>query len=104
MIPGTLRPLPKKIKEVKDEAEKLLRLVQLDIQNTKEIYTDSSLYTFEEIKTHYVRILDEYSDIVPLTKEADKLVDKYVNDYLLNKLVYSMFSELEINQNRLNQL
>ena len=34
MIPGTLRPLPKKVKEVKTEAEQLLRTVEYDINNT----------------------------------------------------------------------
>ncbi len=102
MIPGTLRPLPKKVKEVKIESENLLRTVEYDINNTKDIYANSSLFTFEEINIHSLRILDQYSQIVPLTKESDKLVDKYVNDYLLNQLVYSMFTRLEINERRLN--
>jgi len=102
MIPGTLRPLPKKVKEVKNEADKLLITVEYDINNTKEIYADSSLFTFEEINSHYLRILDQYSQLVPLTKEADKLVDKYVNDYLLNQLVYGLFTKLEMNEKRLN--
>lgn len=102
MIPGTLRPLPKKVKEVKTDADKILRTVEYDINNTKEIYADSSIFTFEEITSHYIRVLDQYSYLVPLTKEADKLVDKYVNDYLLNQLVYGLFTRLEMNERRLN--
>ncbi len=101
MIPGTLRPLPKKVKEVKTEADKLLRNVEYDINNTKDIYADSSLFTFEEINSHYIRILEQYSQLVPLAKEADKLVDKYVNDYLLNQLVYGLYTKLDMNENRL---
>ena len=102
MIPGTLRPLPKKVKEIKTETDKLLRTVEYDINNTKDIYADSSLFTFEEINSHYIRILDQYSQLVPLTKEADKLVDKYVNDYLLNQLVYGLYTKLDLNEKRLN--
>ncbi|MHA1259915.1 MAG: hypothetical protein ACTSRO_09810 [Candidatus Heimdallarchaeaceae archaeon] len=101
MIPGTLRPLPKKVKEVKTEADKLLRMAELDLETTKDIYRDSSLYTFDEIKYHYIKITDHYTNIVPLTKEADKLVDKYVNDILLSEYVYSIFSKLESVKSRL---
>jgi hypothetical protein len=101
MIPGTLRPLPKRVKEVKTAADSLLRTVDFDIENTKDIFKDSSLYTFEEVNDHYIRVLDQYSQIVPLTKDADKLVDKYVNDYLLNELVYGLFTNLEMKENRL---
>ena len=102
MIPGTLRPLPKKLKEVKTSAEKLMRTVQLDFENTKEILSDSSLYTFEEINYHHIRILEQLAEIIPLTKEADKIVDKHVNDALLSELVFNLFRNLEIAQNRLN--
>ncbi|MHA1218237.1 MAG: hypothetical protein ACTSO5_06065 [Candidatus Heimdallarchaeaceae archaeon] len=101
MIPGTLRPLPKKVKEVKTAVDLLLRTVDFDIENTKDIFKDSSLYTFEEINSHYMRIIDQYTQIRPLTKDADKLVDKYVNDYLLNELVYGQFTKLEMRENRL---
>ena len=101
MIPGTLRPLPKRVKEVKTVADLLLRSVDFDIENTKDIFKDSSLYTFEEINSHYMRVLDQYSQLIPLTKDADKLVDKYVNDYLLNQLVYGLFIKLEMRENRL---
>ncbi|MHA2358344.1 MAG: hypothetical protein ACXABK_06215 [Candidatus Heimdallarchaeaceae archaeon] len=37
MIPGTLRPLPKKIKEVKADADTLLRTVEHDLVTTKEM-------------------------------------------------------------------
>ncbi|MHA1447490.1 MAG: hypothetical protein ACTSSN_12415 [Candidatus Heimdallarchaeaceae archaeon] len=101
MIPGTLRPLPKKVKEVKTAVDLLLRTVDFDVENTKDIFKDSSLYTFEEINSHYMRIIDQYTQIRPLTKDADKLVDKYVNDYLLNELVYGQFTKLEMRENRL---
>ncbi len=101
MIPGTLRPLPKRVKEVKTAADLLLRTVDFDIENTKDIFKDSSLYTFEEINSHYIRVIDQYTQLVPLTKDADKLVDKYVNDYLLNQLVYGLFTKLEMRENRL---
>ena len=101
MIPGTLRPLPKKVKEVKTAADLLLRTVDFDVENSKDIFKDSSLYTFEEINSHYMRIIDQYTQIRPLTKDADKLVDKYVNDYLLNELVYGQFTKLEMRENRL---
>ncbi|MHA1398185.1 MAG: hypothetical protein ACTSSF_10890, partial [Candidatus Heimdallarchaeaceae archaeon] len=57
--------------------------------------------TFDEIKYHYIKITDHYTNIVPLTKEADKLVDKYVNDILLSEYVYSIFSKLESVKSRL---
>ncbi len=102
MIPGTLRPLPKKLKEVKTSADKLMRTVELDFENTKEVLKDSSLYTFEEINYHHIRILEQLAEIIPLTKEADKLVDKHVNDALLSELVFKLFSRLEMAQNRLH--
>jgi hypothetical protein len=103
MIPGTLRPLPKKLKEVKTSADNLMRTVELDFENTKDILKDSSLYTFEEIKYHHIRILEQLSEIIPLTKEADKLVDKHVNDALLSELVFNLFRKLEIAQDQLHK-
>ncbi len=103
MIPGTLRPLPKKLKEVKTSADQLMRTVELDFENTKEVLKDSSLYTFEEINYHHIRILDELAEIIPLTKEADKLVDKHVNDALLSELVFNLFRKLEMAQDRLHK-
>ena len=102
MIPGTLRPLPKKLKEVKTSAENLMRTVELDFENTIDILKDSSLYTFEEINYHHIRILDQLTEIIPLTKEADKLVDKHVNDALLSELVFNLFRNLEVAQDRLH--
>jgi hypothetical protein len=101
MIPGTLRPLPKKVKEVKTEADTLLRTVNHDLQTTGEILKNSSLYTFEEINYHYIRINEHLVKIIPLVREADKIATKYFNDYLLNKLVFNLFTDLETAENRL---
>lgn len=101
MIPGTLRPLPKKVKEVKEEADKYLRLAELDLSTTKEIFQDSSLYTFDELNYHFKKINDHLFIITPLVKEADKIVDKYVNDTLLSELVFKLYTQLEHIENRL---
>jgi hypothetical protein len=101
MIPGTLRPLPKKVKEVKSEADVLLRTVNHDLQTTGEILKNSSLYTFEEINYHYIRVNEHLVKVIPLVREADKIATKYFNDYLLNKLVFNLFSDLENAENRL---
>ncbi|MEE9411367.1 MAG: hypothetical protein V3V41_10605 [Candidatus Heimdallarchaeota archaeon] len=101
MIPGTLRPLPKKIKEVKTDAEKVLRTSQMDLENAKEMLKESSLYTFEEINIQYMRIIENHSNISPLEREADKLLNKYINDHLLNELVYKLHRDLESTQFRL---
>ncbi len=101
MIPGTLRPLPKKLKEIKMASDKLLRIINLDIQTTNEIYSDSSRFTFEEMNNQYLKIHDQQASITPLEKEADKLVNKYVNDYLLNEFVYNLYNKLTEAQNRL---
>ncbi|MHA1347153.1 MAG: hypothetical protein ACTSVO_07770 [Candidatus Heimdallarchaeaceae archaeon] len=103
MIPGTLRPLPKKLKEIKLASDKLLRMINLDIQTTKEIYSDSSRFSFEELKNQYLKINDQLTSINPLEKEADKLVTKYVNDYLLNEFVYNLYSKLVEAQNQLQK-
>ncbi len=102
MIPGTLRPLPKKIKEVKTEADKILRTSEMDLSNSKEMLSESSLYTFEEVNIQYMRIVNDISDISPLVKESDKLLNKYINDYLLNELVYRLHTGLERTQSRLH--
>jgi hypothetical protein len=101
MIPGTLRPLPKKVKEVKTEADSLLRTVNHDLQTTSEILQNSSLYTFEEINYHYLRINEHLVKVIPLVREADKIATKYFNDYLLNKLVFNLFTDLENAEARL---
>jgi len=103
MIPGTLRPLPKKLKETKTASDKLLRMINLDIQTTNEIYKDSSKFTFEEINNQYLKVNDQLASVNPLEKEADKLVNKYVNDYLLNEFVYNLYSKLAEVQNRLQR-
>ena len=101
MIPGTLRPLPKKVKEVKSEADVLLRTVNHDLQTTGEMLKNSSLYTFEEINYHYIRINEHLVKIIPLVREADKIATKYFNDYLLNKLVFNLFTDLDNAEHRL---
>ncbi|MHA1552184.1 MAG: hypothetical protein ACTSQC_09585 [Candidatus Heimdallarchaeaceae archaeon] len=101
MIPGTLRPLPKKLKETKILSDKLLRMINLDIQTTDEIYSDSSRFTFEELNNQYLKINDQLASVNPLEKETDKLVTKYVNDYLLNEFVYNLYNKLAEAQNRL---
>ncbi len=103
MIPGTLRPLPKKLKEIKIASDKLLRMINLDIQTTDEIYDDSSRFTFEEINNQYLKVNDQLASVNPLEKEGDKLVNKYVNDYLLNEFVYNFYSKLVEGQNRLGR-
>ena len=102
MIPGTLRPLPKKIKEVKTAADKVLRTSEMDLSNSKEMLSESSLYTFEEINLQYMRVVNDIADISPLVKESDKLLNKYINDYLLNELVYRLHTGLERTQSRLH--
>ena len=101
MIPGTLRPLPKKVKEVKSETDVLLRTVTHDLQTTGEILKNSSLYTFEEINYHYISINEHLVKVIPLVREADKIATKYFNDYLLNKLVFNLFTDLETAEHRL---
>ncbi|MCK5409018.1 MAG: hypothetical protein KAJ30_02030, partial [Candidatus Heimdallarchaeota archaeon] len=101
MIPGTLRPLPKKLKETKIASDKLLRMINLDIQTTDEIHSDSSRFTFEELNNQYLKINDQLASVNPLEKETDKLVTKYVNDYLLNEFVYNLYNKLAEAQNRL---
>jgi ribosomal protein S4 len=103
MIPGTLRPLPKKLKETKIASDKLLRIIYLDIQKTDEIYSDSSTFTFEEINNQYLNINNQLASVNPLEKEADKLVTKYVNDYLLNEFVYNIYRKLAEAQTRLQK-
>ncbi|NPD88884.1 MAG: hypothetical protein HGN29_09165 [Asgard group archaeon] len=101
MIPGTLRPLPKKVKEVKSEADVLLKTVNHDLQTTGEMLKNSTLYTFEEINYHYIRINEHLVKVIPLVREAEKIATKYFNDYLLNKLVFNLFSDLETAESRL---
>jgi ribosomal protein S4 len=103
MIPGTLRPLPKKLKETKIASDKLLRIIHLDIQKTDEIYSDSSIFTFEEINNQYLNVNNQLASVNPLEKEADKLVTKYVNDYLLNEFVYNIYRKLAEAQTRLQK-
>ncbi len=103
MIPGTLRPLPKKLKETKLTSDKLLRIINLEIQTTDEIYSDSSRFTFEELNSQYLKVNDQLASIEPLEKETDKLVTKYVNDQLLNEFVYNLYNKLSGAQNRLQR-
>ena len=95
MIPGTLRPLPKKLKETKIASDKLLRMINLDIQTTNEIYSDSSRFTFEELNNQYLKINDQLASVNPLEKETDKLVTKYVNE----RDIFHVF----INKNVINE-
>ncbi|MHA1400345.1 MAG: hypothetical protein ACTSQE_08350, partial [Candidatus Heimdallarchaeaceae archaeon] len=103
MIPGTLRPLPKKLAKTKQEAERLIRAIEYDSETTKEMLSSSQNYTFEEVRSQYLRYLDYYTKIKPLAKDADKLLVKYSKDPLLRDIVYKLFDSLEKNERRVEQ-
>lgn len=95
MIPGTLRPLPKKLKEVKEAVDRLLRDIRYSDSITADIFANSENYDYQQIRSHYNKLIEHYNDLVPLWHESDRLLDKYVNDYLLNEMVFKMYSEVD---------
>ncbi|UJG41163.1 MAG: hypothetical protein K9W45_01580 [Candidatus Heimdallarchaeum aukensis] len=102
MIPGTLRPLPKRLAKVKTEAERLFRAVDYDYETIKEILKSSKNFEFEEIRRQYINCINHHIRIVPLVKEADKLLVKYSRDPLLKEMVFKLFDKLEKYEYRLN--
>ncbi len=103
MIPGTLRPLPKKLAKVKSESERLLRSIEYDYETTGEILKSSKNYEFEEVRNQYLRNIDYLEQIIPLRKRADKLIGKYSTDSLLRDMVFKLYTDLEYNEKRLSE-
>lgn len=103
MIPGTLRPLPKKLKEVKHDSETLMRAIEYDFETTQEVYKNSRNYSYEEVKSHYLKNLEHNANIQPLVKELEKLTNKYINDHLLNELVYKLYQRVFLISDKLGK-
>ncbi|MCK4844830.1 MAG: hypothetical protein KAS95_04085 [Candidatus Heimdallarchaeota archaeon] len=103
MIPGTLRPLPKKLKEVKQDSETLMKAIEYDFETTQEVYKSSRNFSYEEVKSHYLKNLEHTANIQPLVKELEKLTNKYINDHLLNELVYKLYQRVFLISDKLGK-
>ncbi|MHA1867987.1 MAG: hypothetical protein ACTSVB_01185, partial [Candidatus Heimdallarchaeaceae archaeon] len=62
----------------------------------------SKNFEFEEIRRQYINCLNHHIRIVPLVKEADKLLVKYSRDPLLKEMVFKLFDKLEKYEYRLS--